>query len=65
MNYNELKKKLMKAGCYLAEQRSNHEWWYSPRTKQHFPIQRHQTDDIGKKIKKKIRKQISVLKNIK
>ena len=60
MNYSELKKRLLAAGCYMAKQKSNHEWWYSPLTEQHFPIQRHNKMDIGKNLLKQISKESGV-----
>ena len=55
MNYNELKKRLLAAGCYMAKQKSNHEWWYSPHTEQ-----RHNKMDIGKNLLKQISKESGV-----
>ena len=60
MNYNELKRLLLAAGCYMDKQKSNHEWWYSPHTDQHFPVQRHGKMDIGKNLLKQISKESGV-----
>ena len=60
MNYNELKRLLLAAGCFMDKQKSNHEWWYSPHTQQHFPIQRHAKMDIGKNLIKQLTKESGV-----
>lgn len=60
MNYNELKKKLKAGGCYFVENKTNHEWWYSPHTKKHFPIQRHGKMEIGNWLLKEITKESGV-----
>jgi predicted RNA binding protein YcfA (HicA-like mRNA interferase family) len=48
MKYSELKKKLKKYGCYLSEEGSKHELWYSPITGKTFTVGRHNTDDVKK-----------------
>ena len=60
MNYNELKKKLKKYNCYLVAEKTNHEWWYSPISKKHFPIQRHGRMEIGEKLLSKISKESGI-----
>ena len=60
MNYSELKKRLKAGGCYFVENKSNHEWWYSPITGRHFPIQRHTKMDIGAWLLKEITKQSGI-----
>lgn len=46
MKINELKKKLKAGGCYLAESKKRHDWWYSPLTGKHFPLPRHGSQEI-------------------
>lgn len=60
MNYNELMRKLKKHGCYFVEQKTNHEWWYSPITKKHFPLQRHGTMEVGEHILSSIKRETGV-----
>jgi len=46
MKYSELKKILRKNGCYKTNEGSNHEEWFSPITKEHFPVGRHGSKDV-------------------
>lgn len=46
MRYGELKKKLRKAGCYIIREGGNHEIWYSPQTKESFPVGRHDGEEV-------------------
>ena len=48
MKYSELKKKLMREGCYKAEEGSRHELWFSPKTNKMFPVGRHNSEDVPK-----------------
>jgi hypothetical protein len=35
----ELKRLLLDAGCYYVRPaKGNHEWWYSPISQRHFPV---------------------------
>ena len=60
MKYNELKRKLLAAGCKFIKQKTNHEWWYSPLSNQYFPIQRHGNQDIGINLLKQLEKESGV-----
>lgn len=46
MKYNELKRLLKKNGCYKKFEGANHEKWYSPKTKKHFPVGRHGKQEV-------------------
>lgn len=46
MKFSELKRLLKKNGCYIAREGKGHEIWYSPKTKQSFPVGRHSTEDV-------------------
>ena len=46
MKVSELQKLLKQAGCYLDEDYTRHEWWYSPRTGKHFPVPRHKSKEV-------------------
>ncbi len=60
MKYNELKRLLLRHGCYLDKEKANHEWWYSPITDSHFLIGRHSTEEVATGTLKKISKQSGV-----
>ena len=60
MRYNELKRKLKAAGCWFVKQKSNHEWWFSPITNRHFPIQRHGSLEISKDMLKQLERESGV-----
>ena len=48
MKYNELHKKLKKAGCYpTGEFRNGHPEWYSPITGQYFTTGAHGKEDVA------------------
>lgn len=56
MKYNELHRKLRKAGCYpTGEEIKGHPEWYSPITDQYFPTSHHSSKEVA----------IGTLKNIK
>lgn len=48
MSVSELKKQLKQGGCFVDREGTNHEIWYSPITKKHFPVPRHDSKDIPK-----------------
>ena len=60
MKITELKKKLKMAGCYYVSDGKNHEWWWSPITKQRFQIPRHMTADVGDKLMNYVKEQSGV-----
>ncbi len=48
MTYGELKRLLKKNKCYIAQQESRHETWFSPITGEYFPVGRHNTEEVKK-----------------
>ena len=48
MKYSELIRLLENAGCYIKRNGGNHDWYYSPNTKQSFPVGRHKTQEVPK-----------------
>lgn len=48
MRYGELKKLLKKSKCHKVKEGSSHEWWYSPITDEHFPVGRHDNEEVKK-----------------
>ncbi len=46
MKVNELKRKLKAEGCFLKDEKTNHEWWFSPITNQSFALPRHGSKEI-------------------
>lgn len=56
MTYGELKRQLKKIGCYLDREGGNHEIWYSPITDKHFPIGRHNTEEVPRGTLQSIKK---------
>jgi predicted RNA binding protein YcfA (HicA-like mRNA interferase family) len=62
MKFAELKRKLKANGCYIVEEKTNHEWWYSPITKSHFPVGRHDKQEVPNGTLKAICKQSGIKK---
>lgn len=60
MKTAELIRKLKKAGCIFHSHGTNHDWWYSPITKQKFQVPRHASQEIGIVLRKNIGKQSGV-----
>ena len=46
MKYSELERMLKKAGCRIDHEGKKHTMWYSPITKEFFPVPRHQGQDV-------------------
>lgn len=46
MKYNELHKRLRKAGCYLTDSEGRHRKWYSPITDKSFVTSHHGKEEI-------------------
>lgn len=47
MKYNELAKRLKKAGCYdTGEQINSHPKWYSPLTDKFFKMSNHGSEEV-------------------
>ena len=57
MKISELKKLLKKNGCKQIRDGDNHEIWYSPITKQQFPVPRHNSKELPTGTEKIIMKQ--------
>ena len=60
MRISELKRILLKFGCYVDKENSRHEWWFSPITKQHFPVPRHNSQEIPKGTLNNIKEQSGI-----
>ncbi len=60
MKYSEIKRRLIKAGCYIYRQGAGHEIWYSPITDRLFPVSRHNSEEAVNKTKKSIEIQSGV-----
>ena len=56
MKYSELTRMLTAAGCRLVKHKTRHDWWYSPITGQHFPVPRHQSEEVTPKTLESIKK---------
>lgn len=57
MKYNELMRKLRKAGCYdTGRSIDGHPAWYSPKTKMYFPVSHHGSHEVAEKTLNKILK---------
>lgn len=62
MKFSELKKILKNNGCYLHEDGSKHEMWYSPITGKKFTVGRHDAEDVKKGTLSGILKQAGIKK---
>lgn len=60
MKISELVRRLKALGCYLVENRANHDWWYSPITDRHFAVPRHGAKELPVGTLKSIAKQAGV-----
>ena len=61
MKTNELIRKLKKAGCYLQRQgKGSHEIWYSPITEKEFVVPNHGSQEMGKGLEQKIKKDAGI-----
>jgi predicted RNA binding protein YcfA (HicA-like mRNA interferase family) len=47
MKYNELERKLKKAGCYEETQMNGHPLWYSPITGKYFKMSNHKKKEVA------------------
>lgn len=57
MKVSELVKEIKSIGCYFDHEGGNHEIWFSPVTGIKFPVPRHYSQELNKKIENSIRKQ--------
>jgi len=62
MKYSEVKKQLKKHGCYMTNEGSNHEEWFSPITNVKFPVGRHGSKDVPNGTYNAILKQAGIKK---
>lgn len=46
MKYNELEKKLRKAGCTEVDSKGRHPTWYSPKTGKYFQTSHHKSEKV-------------------
>ena len=46
IRYSELKRELRERGCLKDSEGKRHEWWYSPITGKHFPVARHDGQEV-------------------
>jgi predicted RNA binding protein YcfA (HicA-like mRNA interferase family) len=60
MKVSELRRRLEKAGCYVIRNGGNHDWYFSPITKQSFPVSRHMGEEVPKGTEHNIKKQAGV-----
>ena len=47
-------------GVIIKRNGANHDWWYSPITKQSFPIPRHGSHEVPKGTEKNIKKKAGI-----
>ena len=57
MKISEMKRLLKKNGCYFTKQDTRHELWYSPITKQHFLVPRHNSHELKTGMAEAIKKE--------
>jgi len=60
MKYSELKRLLKASGCYHIGEYKGHEKWYSPISKEEFPIGRHSKQEVPKGTLNAIKKQACI-----
>ncbi|MDR1198699.1 MAG: type II toxin-antitoxin system HicA family toxin [Prevotellaceae bacterium] len=56
MKYSEAERKLKAAGCYWFENGASHPLWFSPITKNKFPLSYHRSEEIKQGTLKSISK---------
>ncbi|NLI20759.1 MAG: type II toxin-antitoxin system HicA family toxin [Clostridiales bacterium] len=57
MKVSEMKRILRDGKCYKDWEGANHEMWYSPVSKQHFPVPRHNAQELKKGTAERILKE--------
>lgn len=62
MKFGEFKTEMEDAGCRFDHEGGNHEIWYSPITDTYYPVPRHDSQDMGKKLEHRLRKLSGVQK---
>lgn len=58
MRYNELTKRLRKAGCYVTRHGARHDLWFSPITGVEKAVPRHSTQEVKKGTLRTIEKEL-------
>ncbi|NLV59163.1 MAG: type II toxin-antitoxin system HicA family toxin [Clostridiales bacterium] len=56
MRVSEMKRMLRSAKCIISREGANHEMWYSPITGKHFPVPRHNSQELMRGTAEKIMK---------
>jgi predicted RNA binding protein YcfA (HicA-like mRNA interferase family) len=60
MKVSQLRKQLEQAGCYMVRHGGCHDMYYSPITKQKFPVSRHMSDELPKGTASDIKKKAGI-----
>ena len=60
VKYSELKKTLEQYGCYMGNEGTNHEIWFSPISCKRFPVGRHDSKEVKTGIYNTILKQAGI-----
>lgn len=60
MTYSELKRLLRKNGCYKIREGSNHEVWFSPKTRKTFSVGRHDKEEVRNGTYRSIKKDAGI-----
>ena len=56
MKFNQLTRRLNKAGCFVVRNGGAHDIWYSPITGKLSPVPRHGTQEVPKGLLRKLEK---------
>lgn len=56
MKTSDFCNELRSAGCFIIRNGSRHDIWYSPKTGAKYPIPRHQSQELSKRIEKEARR---------
>ena len=58
MKYNELTRRLTKAGCFVVRNGADHDIWLSPITGKQRPVPRHGSQEVTKGLLRKLEKDL-------
>lgn len=58
MNWNELKKKAVKAGFVFVKHGARHDEYYNPKTKKTIQLERHWSQEVRKGLASKLKREI-------
>lgn len=58
MKYNELTRRLTKAGCFVVRNGADHDIWFSPITGKQRPVPRHGSQEVSKGLLRKLEKDL-------